>query len=53
MIISGAISGLASGLVAWGGIRATVRSLSRRVSILEACSKQHERSLGRLEGRGK
>lgn len=51
MVISGLLSGLAAGLVAWGGVRATVRSLVKRVSILEACSLQHERSLGRLEGR--
>ena len=51
VIIPGLLAGISSGLVAWGGIRATVRTLSKRVARLENCHLEMVRALGRLEGR--
>lgn len=51
IIIPGLLAGISSGLVAWGGIQATVRTLVKRVAKLEDCHLEMVRALGRLEGR--
>ena len=49
-VLPGLLAGAASALGSIGAIRASVRGLFRRVSVLEEGSLQVQRDLGRLEG---